>query len=213
MRRIALATGLAVMLNLIVVTAATAQERTAVFIVSDVVMPHYNWIVSGQLTIDYDDVSGAGTWSFQGMIGGKLATASGSGEFRATGSDQFTLTITAIDSWKIPGIGGYAPRTATIRTVGALGYVSYQGRELSFSAIPIAFNPKLTIPVEGVYTISSPGAGEAEVVTLPNTGIGPSATLGSNRDSAMVAVGLSTLFGAFLFGAWRFRAAITAPPI
>ncbi len=211
MSRIALAVGLAVALNLLVAAAAIAQERTAVFIVSDVVMPHYDRMVSGQLTVAYDDSSGAGTWSFQGMIDGQLATASGDGEFEAIGSDQFRLTITAIDSWKIPGIGGYAPRTATIRTVGTLGYVSYQGRELSLSAIPIAFSPKITTPVEGVYTISSAGAGAAEVVTLPNTGVGPAVALSPDGNSAMVATGLITLFGVLLFGAWRFRTANRTP--
>ncbi|HMM42749.1 MAG TPA: hypothetical protein PKA95_12675 [Thermomicrobiales bacterium] len=211
MSRLAFAVGLAVTLNLLAVTAVVAQERTAVFIVSDVVMPHYDRIVSGQLTVDYDDSSGAGSWSFQGMIDGQLATASGEGEFEATGSDQFRMTITAIDSWKIPGIGGYAPRTATIRTVGALGYVSYQGRELSLSAIPIAFSPKITTPVEGVYTISSAGAGAAGVVTLPNTGVGPATALSTDGNSAMVATGLIMLFGALLLGAWRFRAANRTP--
>lgn len=211
MSRIVFAIAIAAALNLFVVAAVGAQERTAVFIASDLVMPHYDRTVSGQLTVDYDDTSGAGSWSFQGMVDGQLATASGSGQFESLGSDQFQLTITAIDSWKIPGIGGYAPRTATIRTVGALGYVSYQGREVSLAGIPVAFSPKITSPVEGVYTISSAGAGEGEVVTLPNTGVGPSVVLNESRDSTTVAMGLVTLFGAFAFGSWRYRSGKRTP--
>lgn len=211
MRRYSVALAFALMLNLLVVGAATAKSRTAVFIISDIVMPHYDRIVSGQLTIEYDDSTGAGSWSFQGMIGGQLATASGDGEFEATSADTFKITMTSIDSWKIPGIGAYVPRVATLRMVGALGYVSYEGRDVSFTALPIAITPKLAEPVEGIYTVSSPGAGESEVVTLPNTGTGPASESSSHRDSAAIAGALSALLGLSGIGAWRLRSRRRSP--
>lgn len=211
MGRIASAVAIAAILSLLVLNIAAAQERTAVFVVSDVVIPRVDRVVSGQFTVSYDDATGAGTWTFQGMIDGQLATASGSGSFEQSGSDTFRVTLTGIDSWKIPGVSGYAPRTATIRTVGALAYVSYQGRELSLVGIPVAFSPKITMPVEGVYSISSPGAGAAGVATLPNTGVGPAVVANPGRDSTTVALGLAALVGAFAVGSWRARAARRTP--
>lgn len=211
MGRVALAIGLAGALSLLILNVAAAQERTAVFVVSDVVIPRVDRMVSGQFTVSYDDASGAGTWAFQGMIDGQLATATGAGTFELTGSDEFRLTLTRLDSWNIPGVGGYVPRTAIVRTVGALAYVSYQGREVSLVGIPVAFSPKITMPVEGVYSVSSPGVGAAEVVTLPNTGEGPVIVPNPGRDSITILVGLATLLGAFAVATWRTRATKRTP--
>ena len=216
MRRLAVIAFLTILLGAVSAIPAAAAERTAVF-QANVTIPVFDAAALGTLTLIYDDVTGEGTWDFQGTIAGTPAFASGKGVFdTATASgvraladiSQTTmqLTMTQIDRWNMPGFSPYTPRTATARAVGELVYVDYQGRSLGVVGIPLAFNPPLELPIEGTYIVTDAASGEQPVQVLPGTGSGalPGAmTDESNLPIAVTLLGLLAVLGV----GWRMRLA------
>lgn len=212
MRRIVSIVVLTLLLGAVAATPASAAERTAVFQLN-VNVPVFNVAAIGTLTVVYDDESGNGTWTFQGTVDGQPAYASGTGTFDTSsasgirsmaGFAQTTaqLTMTGIDNWQVPRFSAYTPRTATIRTVGELAYVDYQGRELSVTGVPLAMNPPLSFPVEGNFVVTDAGSGQEPVTVLPGTGAGPVSSAGSSQSALPVAASVLSLLA--IAGIWTW---------
>jgi hypothetical protein len=167
-----------------------AAERTAVF-QANLTIPITGERAIGTLTITYDDESGNGTWSFLGTLEGEPASASGDGTVivreNAAGETVLSLTMTAVDAWVVPGIDEHVPRSATVRMAGSLAYVNYDGPVFDLFGIPVAIEPRLSIPVEGVYVLSDPSSGDQVVTEIPATGVGPGSS-GSLPHIALVAL-------------------------
>lgn len=162
----------AVLLTLVSVHSAVAAERTVVF-QSDLAVPVIGTRSVGVLTVVYDDMSGEGSWNYDGTIDGQTASASGRGTFVVTTENVFELVMTTIESWNMPGLDPAVPRTATVRSNGPLAYVNYDGPVYSLLAVPVAIDPPLTLPVEGIYVLTNAGTGDDELNEIPSTGIGP----------------------------------------
>ncbi len=171
MRRLGILLGL--LLALALAGSAAAQDTTIVWQVN-LEIPVINRSVLGTVTTIGDSATGEGTWSFQGTVDGKLATASGKGRITGSGSTA-TVTLTEIDTWNLPGVPQprALPISATIRTVGNLAYVSYNGATIKFTGLPLALSAPITFPLHsGTYTVTMAGTGAEGVTELPRTGVG-----------------------------------------
>jgi hypothetical protein len=213
-RRMIAAMLLVGLLAILTIAPASAATRTATFQVN-LTVPLYGTQAIGTLTMTYDDVTGEGTWQFQGTIGGQLAQASGEGvciiqsasgvrRLASLAQTEVLLRITTIETWNMPGFSPYVPREATVSAVGELAYVNYDGRSFDVFGVPIAFEPPLAFPVEGTYVVTDPASGQQPVETLPSTGVGPGDSSSMFGDIAPlllpVAGGLLALASVVVFG-------------
>lgn len=193
MRRWSIVPVIAGVLVALVVHPSLAAERTAVF-QANLTVPILGTQSIGVLTVVYDDTTGEGSWTFDGTIDGQPASASGRGVSVVDGSaapgeeSRFSLTMTAIETWDMSGFDPVVPRTATIRSAGALAYVNYDGPVFSLLAIPVAIDPSLQFPIEGVYVLTNAGSGDDMVEEIPRTGVGPTSGSGSGFEMLIVAL-------------------------
>lgn len=150
---------------------ALAAARTSTFQM-DIIVPGQNVEIVGTLSVDYEDTTCEGTWSFQGTVNGELAQASGNGTCAFT-REAVTLTVTEIDMWEVEGFDPYTPRTVTISLPDDVpaevadsveASFSYDGRVIDVFGVPITLSPGLATPVEGTYTVISDIAAEGEDV-------------------------------------------------
>lgn len=173
MRRLGLAGTLLALLGLfgfITAQAASAAPQTLVIQVN-VTMPGTGYVVLGTLTAQGDDVTGRGTWSFQGTINSQLAIASGTGTLSNTASGA-VLTITGVTSWQMPYAAQPAPESQISVGPGPGSTVLLSYGPLQ--NVPVAMNPPASFPLPpGTYTASAPGTGAQPLPTLPNTGAAP----------------------------------------
>lgn len=126
-------------------------------------LPIVNYAALGTATVNFDEVTGKGTWSFQGTIGGELAKASGTGSIRNADS-SLIVTMESIDTWQMPRLRRpVLPASATIWMVGNTAYVSYD----RISGAPVAASPPLSFPLySGTYTLTTAGSGQTAVTGL-----------------------------------------------
>ncbi|HUG17082.1 MAG TPA: hypothetical protein VMM78_18900 [Thermomicrobiales bacterium] len=208
MRKLAIVPLIVGLLAVATVEPTLAAERTAVF-QSDLTVPILGTRSVGVLTVNYDDVTGEGSWVYEGTIDGEPASASGRGDsvVEAGGGQgaesSFQLTMTSIDTWQMPGLEPDVPREATIRSSGSMAYVNYQGPVFSLLAIPVAIDPPLAFPIEGVYVLTNAGSGDEAVTEIPRTGVGPDggAGIGSGLLTAsLIATCVALLVATSLLG-------------
>lgn len=212
MRRNAIVGLLVGLLCALAAMPAVAEERTAVF-QANVTVPFYGTNALGALTIVYDDVTDEGVWDFQGTIAGKPAYASGEGTFTLGGSGTtvFQLTMTSVDTWQMPGISPRVPRSAEIRSVGDLAYVSYSGRFVDVVALPLSISPDLSFPVAGVYTVTDAASGEQPITLLPATGVADSATASPTAQSVALIGAVAVVLVLFWLGMLGRKRLTTQP--
>lgn len=150
---------------------ALAAERASTFQM-DIIVPGQNVEIVGTLSVDYEDTTCEGTWSFQGTVNGELAQASGNGTC-AFAREVVSLTVTEIDMWEVEGFEPYTPRTVTISLPddapsegvdSVAASFSYDGRVIDVFGIPITLSRGLAAPVEGTYIVVSDIAAEGEAV-------------------------------------------------
>jgi hypothetical protein len=196
------------LLFVLVSQSALAAERTAVF-QSDLTVPVLGTQSIGVLTVIYDEVTGEGAWTYDGTMNGQPANASGRGtSVVSSGSGQsgessFQLTMTSIESWNMPGFDPDVPRFAVVRSSGGVAYVNYGGPVFSLFAIPVAIDPPLSFPIEGVFVLTNAGSGDDAVEVIPHTGLGPDGGIAARIDTmtrAMIMVLVALLLAVLFLG-------------
>lgn len=202
---------------------ALAAQRTATFQVN-LTVPVIGATALGTLTVTYDDVTGQGSWQFQGTINGVLAQASGTGTYVITSASGIrglasaaqtglTLGIDSIDTWNMPGIARVEGRSASLTVAGNLAYVTYHGPSYTVTGVPIAVSPAISFPLEGSYTLMNPATGEQPVTTLPNTGVAPDGVSLDSSPFASIVILMAALiiaFGVMSLAGRRLLASTTA---
>ena len=188
---------LALTLCALTATSALATEQT-VTVTTKVTVPFYGKTALGTMVFhnsgtrnDIDII-----WSFTGQYGGAEASASGKAHAIYEGS-SYSGTITAIDSWHMPGIP--KPGTGMSFTIEDLGnHVAkasvngFLGRNLSVN-VNYQGVDSLPDPTQSDVALSVTNVAGSGVNGLPNTGAVPEV-------SYLLPLGLLGLLGAGLFG-------------
>lgn len=190
MKRLAVLVLVSLLCVLSAVPALAASQTWTV--TTKVTVPVFGTTMMGTFVIN-DVSSGTATWSFDGQVGGKQATASGlaSVTYSANG---YQGNITRVTSWNVPGFKSPAlpiPFSVTQgsgKTVVGSATVVRQGVPVTITA-PLSYQgiDQLPDPSAGNLNFSVTNASGAPVTTLPKTGVEPAAM--SYLAAALVALG------------------------
>ena len=103
--------------------------------------------------------------TFNGMINGAPASLAAEATERWTGDGQASIEITRITDWQAS-----VPQPAVI----SLNVTQTGPGLVSINGVPMAMDGLLAAPGKGrtTYTMTNPGQGPAQIVALPNTGMG-----------------------------------------
>ncbi len=139
-----------------------------------------------------------GTWTFQGTIDGKAATASGRAEVRWTGK-AYEGTVTQVDTWQMPGLPTLPlPFKVSLtqgsgQTIWATAFLPEAGPITT----PLNMQGLATLPIPAQSAVAlslTNAAGMEEIKGLPRTGDVP---VSAYLAALALLFGAGTLFGAF----------------
>jgi hypothetical protein len=169
-------------------------------------MPVRDIVTTGVLTITYDDSSGDGSWDFAGTIAGAQSSASGDLTVEeASSGDAVSITVTSIDDWSVPFLEPAPPLAVTLRSTTDGVALSFDGPGTDLLGIPFVFNPPLTLPLDGEYTLADPGSVTEpdQEEELPRTGAGASEFEDGELASLLTVVGFVALTLAAILAVFR----------